>query len=97
MTYDGGKTWTTTQVTADPVQRGGINDGGVTATSTRNLLDFMAAGVTRDGRVVVGFADGCTDRVHCLDEDAKPTTSTDAHATVAYQSVGRGLFEQNDR
>jgi hypothetical protein len=97
MTYDGGKTWTTTQVTADPVQRGGINDGGVTATSTRNLLDFMAAGVTRDGRVVVGFADGCTDRVHCLDEDAKSTTSTDAHATVAFQSVGRGLFEQNDR
>jgi hypothetical protein len=96
MTYDGGTTWTTTQVTSDPVQRGPIADGGTTAVDARNLLDFMDAGVTREGRVVVGFADGCTSAVHCLDDGAKPTTSTDAFATVAYQSYGRGLFAQYD-
>jgi hypothetical protein len=97
MTYDSGQTWTTTQVTTDPVQRGGIADGGVASTSSRNLLDFMGAAVTREGRVVVGFADGCTRRLHCLDDGAKADTSTDAHATVAYQFAGRGLFAQYDR
>jgi hypothetical protein len=92
-TFDGGKTWSTTQVTTDPVQRGPIADGGVAATTGRNLLDFMDAGVTREGRVVVAFADGCTDHVQCVDG----ATSTDAHATVAYQSAGRGMFAQYDR
>jgi hypothetical protein len=92
-TYDGGTTWRTTQVTTDPVQRGPIADGGVAATTGRNLLDFMDAGVTREGRVVVAFADGCTDHVQCVDA----ATSTDAQATVAYQSTGRGMFAQYDR
>jgi hypothetical protein len=96
-TYDGGQTWTTVQATADPVQLGPISDGGVAATDTRNLLDFIGAGVTRDGRVMVGFADGCTERRHCTEPDAKATTSTDAYATVAYQATGRGLFEEFDR
>ena len=96
MTYDGGATWTTRQVTQDPVQRGGISDGGVGGDDTRNLLDFMDAGVTRDGRVVVGFADGCIEKSHCLDDGAKPETSRASYATVAYQSYGRGLFAQYD-
>jgi hypothetical protein len=95
-TYDNGVSWTTTQVTSDPVQRGGISDSGVTATSARNLLDFMDAGVTRDGRVFVGFADGCTEKTHCLDDAAKADSSTEQYATVAYQAVGRGLFAQSD-
>ena len=97
MTYDGGATWRTTQVTTDPVQRGPIADGGTTAVDARNLLDFIDAGVTREGRVAVGFADGCTARLHCTDEGAKRATSTDAWATVAYQASGRGLFAQYDR
>ena len=97
MTYDEGRTWTTTQVTTDPVQRGGISDAGVTAATSRNLLDFMDAGVTREGRVVVGFADGCIESKHCLDDGAKVETSTEQWATVAYQSAGRGLFAQYDR
>jgi hypothetical protein len=95
-TYDGGKTWTTTQATSDPVQLGPISDGGVAASDTRNLLDFMGAGVTREGRVVVGFADGCTERRHCTEPAAAVTTSTDAYATVAYQVTGRGLFADFD-
>ncbi|MDT7536936.1 MAG: hypothetical protein QOI82_521 [Actinomycetota bacterium] len=96
-TYDGGTTWTTTQVTSDPVQRGAISDGGVGATSQRNLLDFMDAGVTREGRVIVAFADGCTAKTGCTSEGAKAETSTEDYATVAYQSVGRGLFAQYDQ
>jgi hypothetical protein len=96
-TYDGGQTWSTVQATGDPVQLGPISDGGVAATDTRNLLDFMGAGVTRDGRVIVGFADGCTERRHCTDPGAAPATSTDAYATVAYQASGRGLFAEFDR
>ena len=95
-TYDGGSTWTTTQVTTDPVQRGGISDGGVGATSSRNLLDFMDAGVTREGRVVVAFADGCIAKTGCTEPGAKVETSTANYATVAYQSTGRGLFSQYD-
>jgi hypothetical protein len=96
-TYDGGQTWSTVQATGDPVQLGPISDGGVAATDTRNLLDFMGAGVTRDGRVIVGFADGCTERRHCTDPGAAPSTSSDAYATVAYQASGRGLFAEFDR
>jgi hypothetical protein len=95
-TYDGGATWSTTQVTTDPVQRGGISDGGVGATSSRNLLDFMDAGVTRDGRVVVAFADGCIASTQCTDAGAKADTSTSAYATLAYQSTGRGLLAAYD-
>jgi hypothetical protein len=57
----------------------------------------MDAGVTREGRVVVGFADGCIESKHCLDDGAKVETSTEQWATVAYQSAGRGLFAQYDR
>ncbi|MDT7573170.1 MAG: hypothetical protein QOE05_3344 [Actinomycetota bacterium] len=96
MTYDGGATWTTTQVTTDPVQRGGISDGGVAGDETRNLLDFMDAGVTRDGRVVVGFADGCIESTHCTLDEATPSTSRSSWATVAYQAYGRGLLAQYD-
>lgn len=96
-TYDGGATWTTAQVTTDPVQRGPIADGGTTAIDARNLLDFIDAGVTREGRVVVAFADGCTAALRCTDDGAKPATSTGSHATIAYQATGRGLFAQYDR
>lgn len=96
-TYDRGGTWTTTQVTTDPVQRGPIADGGVGSTSHRNLLDFMDAGLTREGRVVVAFADGCIAETGCTDAGAKADTSTEDWATVAYQSVGRGLIAQYDK
>jgi hypothetical protein len=95
-TYDNGKTWSTTQVTTDPVQRGGISDGGVSATSSRNLLDFMDAALTRDGRVVVAFADGCIEKTGCTADGAAASTSTDQYAAVAYQSVGRGMLAQYD-
>ncbi|HUR69731.1 MAG TPA: PKD domain-containing protein [Candidatus Thermoplasmatota archaeon] len=88
FTYDAGLTWSTQKVTSDPVQRGCIWDGGGT-NACRNLLDFMDATVTKDGRVLVGFADGC---LACTTE----AQSTDSWATIARQSTGKGLFAAYD-
>ncbi len=88
--YDGGVTWTTVQASADPVQRGGINDGGIGGDDDhRNLLDFIDAQTTVDGRVAVAFADGCV--AACAASGGTITQSDGAWATLAVQSVGRGL------
>ncbi|MFN2621351.1 MAG: PKD domain-containing protein [Chthoniobacterales bacterium] len=55
-TFDGGKTWTTQNVTpGDPIQRGGICNGG----TCRNLLDFMDVQIDKEGRILVAGEDGC--------------------------------------
>ena len=69
MTYDGGASWTTSDVTPnDPVQRGCIWWGSAMGeqpeaeecqNNKRNLLDFIDVAVDKQGRVVVGWADGC--------------------------------------
>jgi len=89
-TYDGGANWQTVQATPDPVQIGEIDAGGTTTGGQRNLLDFMDASVTKDGRVVVAYADGC---LNTCDSVAQ---SQDEWATVAYQSAGEGLFAAGD-
>src|SRR5205814_631561 len=58
-TYDGGASWLTTDATPnDPVQRGCIWFLGG-SNICRNLLDFMDVTVDKEGRVLVGYADGC--------------------------------------
>jgi hypothetical protein len=93
-TYDGGATWTTTKATTDPVQRGWMCAGGTTCNSGRNLLDFMDVNVTKDGRVAVGYADGCIGA--CAQPSGTRAQSTSAYATVAYQSAGKGLYAAFD-
>ena len=93
-TYDGGQTWQTVQASPDPVQRGEIDAGGTTTSGQRNLLDFMDASLTKDGRVLVGYADGCLDS--CNGSGGTEAQSTAQYATVAYQSTGRGLFSAYD-
>ena len=93
-TYDGGATWTTVKTTTDPVQRGYLCSGGTTCTAGRNLLDFMDAGTTKDGRVVVGYADGCIGT--CAAAGGTAAQSTSSYATIAYQSGGRSLFASQD-
>lgn len=99
-TFDGGQTWTTVRDTATPVQYGEIDAGGTLTGGQRNLLDFMDSSVTKDGRVVVAFADGCL--ADCEEQGASnnqagaEALSTHAWASVAYQSVGKGLFQAND-
>jgi hypothetical protein len=93
-TYDRGKTWTVTNATPnDPVQRGSICTEGfgvnACAKGDRNLLDFMDIQVDKEGRVLVGYADGC---VGC----SSPSGSRSKLATIARQTCGRRLFKQFD-
>jgi len=97
-TYDGGKTYKLSNATgADPVQRGSICVSGTTCGSDRNLLDFIDATVDSQGRVLVGYADGCT--AACV-TTTNPNASTpgyrDALATIARQDSGLRMFAAND-
>jgi len=99
FTYDSGLTWTTVDATpADPVQRGCIwNQGG--SNPCRNLLDFNDITVDKFGRVLVGYADGCTGS--CVTDPTQnastgPASAQDALATIARQVGGLGLFKTFD-
>jgi hypothetical protein len=99
FTYDGGKSWTTADATpADAVQRGCIWNGGGD-NPCRNLLDFNDITVDRTGRVLVGWADGCTGP--CVSDSTQnastgPASAQDALATISRQVGGRGLFAAFD-
>src|SRR3989449_697695 len=94
-TYDGGSTYTTIDITPnDPVQRNAtICAGGFGGCSngTRNLLDFNDASVDQDGRVRIGYADGCIGQ--CV---SKGPNSFTALSTIARQVNGRRLFAASD-
>jgi len=88
-TYDGGHTWITQNVTpGDPVQRGGICGGG----TCRNLLDFMDATIDKEGRILVGYDDGCV-TASCINGGPNDFTSK---AAVARQSGGKRMFSAFD-
>jgi hypothetical protein len=91
FTHDEGATWQTVKITSDPVQRGWICAAGIDCGSGRNLLDFIDATVDSDGRVVIGFADGCVGA--CAGPAGTKAQSTSSYATIARQTCGRGLFE----
>lgn len=91
-TYDGGATWTVADATPnDPVQRGSICLSGTACGNDRNLLDFIDATVDRQGRVLVGYADGCVGA--CI---TGPPNSFTALGAIARQSTGKGLFAAFD-
>jgi hypothetical protein len=86
-TYDGGVTWSTVDATpSDPVQRGCIWLGGG-SNKCRNLLDFMDVTVDREGRILVGYADGCIGS--CVTGGANSYSKI---ATIARQSGGTFLY-----
>jgi len=95
-TFDGGLTWTTSDVTPGaPMQRGAIWTGGG-ARISRNLLDFFDITVDKQGRVEVGYVNGCPGG-HCA--QAAPTAKGNAYsatATIARQSSGRRLLAAFD-
>jgi len=99
FTYNTGRTWTTVDAApSDAVQRGCIWNGGG-SNPCRNLLDFNDITVDKTGRVLVGYADGCTGS--CVSDStqnatAGPATAQDALATIARQVGGRGLFKTLD-
>jgi hypothetical protein len=95
-TFDGGLHWTTTDVTPNaPMQRSGLLRGGG-ANITRNLLDFFDITIDRDGRVLVGYVDGC-EGGNC--KQAAATAMGNAYsvtATIARQSSGRRQLAAKD-
>ncbi|MEO6502372.1 MAG: CARDB domain-containing protein [Jatrophihabitantaceae bacterium] len=92
FTYDGGASWVTVDATpTDPVQIGSICTGGTTCGTDRNLLDFIGSTIDKQGRVQVGYADGCT--------GSCPSTGVnnfDAYATIARQYDGLTMFAASD-
>src|SRR5262249_53404155 len=95
-TFDGGQTWTTSDATPNaPIQRGNIwTNGG--ANIGRNLLDFFDVAIDKQGRVLVGYVNGCAGG-NCA--QAAPTASGNAYtatATIARQSSGRRLIAAFD-
>jgi hypothetical protein len=78
FTYDGGNTWQVVNATPnDPVQRGCIDNGGVTGSTyagCRNMLDFNDITVDKQGRVYVAYTDGCTNSTDPAITDADRTS-----------------------
>ena len=101
-TFDGGKTWTTSDATPlMPMQRSGVLRGGG-ADTVRNLLDFYDVTVDRDGRVLVGYVNGCaggdcSQGPIALDGTSAVKGNTySATATIARQSSGRRMIAAKD-
>ena len=91
-TYNGGASWVTVDVTpTDPVQRSTICTAGTSCGTTRNLLDFMDVTVDGQGRVLVGYADGCVGS--CVSSGAN-TFASDAR--IARQASGKRLYAAFD-
>lgn len=101
-TFDGGLTWTTTDATPTfPMQRMGLLRGGG-GPMDRNLLDFFDITIDRDGRVLVGYVNGCSGG-NCSQAPVNGDGSTtvtgntySATATIARQSSGRRLLASKD-
>jgi hypothetical protein len=90
-TYDGGANWVTQNVTpGDPIPRGGICDAANPI--CRNLLDFFDATIDKEGRVLVGYDDGCI-TTGCIAGGANDFTSKNA---IARQLGGKRMFSQFD-
>ena len=91
-TYNGGASWVTVDVTpTDPVQRSTICMAGTGCGTTRNLLDFMGITADAQGRVLVGYADGCVGS--CVSGGANTFAS---EARIARQASGKGLYAAFD-
>ena len=101
-TFDGGAHWTTSDVTPTlPMQRMGLLRGGGGAMD-RNLLDFFDITIDRDGRVQVGYVNGCSGGP-CSQAPVNADGSTSvtgnaytATASIARQSSGRRMLAAKD-
>lgn len=87
-TYDGGLTYHVVDTTpGDPIQKGGICADGF----CRNLLDFFDASMDPEGRLIIGYEDGCVGGC----PRGMPGTFSD-QAVIARQSGGRRLLAAFD-
>jgi hypothetical protein len=94
-TFDGGRTWELSNATPnDPTQKGSICDRGTACSNTpddRNLLDFMDADIDGEGRILIGYADGCVD--NCV---AGGPNSFSRRGYITRQATGRRMYAQFD-
>ncbi|MCA1812819.1 MAG: PKD domain-containing protein [Halobacteriales archaeon] len=95
FTYDTGATWTVIDATpTDPVQRGCVwLEGG--SSDCRNLLDFNSIDLDSSGRVLIGYADGCTTQ-HCINRGGTSLESHRADGFILRQSGGPRLRAASD-
>jgi hypothetical protein len=98
-TYDGGASWSVVDATpTDPVQRGCLWTSGTTLddaqTACRNLLDFNGIAVDNDGRVLIGWADGCTGT--CATSDIVADNQRTQLGTITRLTCGKSLFAAKD-
>ena len=86
----------TQRVSADPVQVGSIclNSGDCRdiGGSNRNLLDFNDLHIDLEGRVYIGFADGCTGTC-ATGNNTTPENSRSRQGSVYYLESGPSLYE----
>ncbi|MEA2605223.1 MAG: hypothetical protein QOF89_6215 [Acidobacteriota bacterium] len=93
-TFDGGLTWELRNATPnDPTQKGSICKGTVcnNTPDDRNLLDFMDADVDGEGRILIGYADGCVDA--CVTGGVNSFTRS---GYIARQATGKRMLAQFD-
>ncbi len=109
-TYDGGQTWSLVNATPNaPVQRGSACISGTTCSNKpddRNLLDVIGIDLDAQGRVLVGYADGCVAACEAGTGTYNPSNtkqsqqsqlnSFTAVANVSRQSGGMSLFSKFD-
>ena len=112
VTYDGGRTWTTSDATPDhPVQRGCIEFAASCPSSRgsddqRNLLDFNDITIDAQGRILYAYTDGCQMEGE-VDPAGHGSCLTDATRlsglpteiegpAVARESCGLGLYAKYD-
>jgi hypothetical protein len=95
-TFNGGGSWTVSDATPGaPMQRGCIWTGGG-ANICRNLLDFFDVSIDKQGRVEVGYPNGCSGG-NCAQSLSTATGNAySATATIARQSSGRRLLAAFD-
>ena len=109
-TYDGGQTWSLVNATPNaPVQRGSACISGTTCSNKpddRNLLDFIGIDLDAQGKVLVGYADGCVaacetgtgsyDPNNTKQSQQSQLNSFTAVANISRQSGGMSLFSKFD-
>ncbi len=90
-TFDRGAHWKTYDATpTNPVQVGSICTGGLSCSGDRNLLDFNGMVLDGQGRVVIGFADGCLKTKGCTTNDRL------RKGAIIKQTGGRSLYKTFD-
>jgi hypothetical protein len=101
-TFDSGAHWTTTDATPTlPMQRMGLLRGGGGPVD-RNLLDFFDVTIDRDGRVQVGYVNGCSGGpcsqapVNSDGSNAVTGNGYTVTAAIARQSSGRRMIAAKD-